>query len=174
MQILNVIVFSTVLTLAACDNKSSDSKAEGQNQDVATAIDDPALCEALANAKKHEAPEGYTAAAKNTFYAKVDWSSPLIAGELNNSASVTFISGHGDPLALTLKSFKLFMPAMGHGTIKADKLVFTQKEASKNVWSVGQIYFSMGGGRGEWVVDIEATACGYTDTARVVIAQEVQ
>jgi len=174
MKILSVIGFSMILTLAACDNKSSDNKAEGQTQDAAPVIDDPALCQALADAHEHEAPEGYTASPKHTFYVKLDWSSPLLAGELNNSASVTFISGHGDPLPMNLKSFKLFMPSMGHGTIKADKLVFTQNATAKNIWNVGQVYFSMGGGPGEWVVDVEATACGYTDTARVVIAQEVQ
>jgi hypothetical protein len=168
-------VICLVLGTASCAKKSDSTAGAGDHADAAVSVDDPAACAAMQEVALHGAPEeGFTASEGSKFQVKVEWSSPLVSGELNNSAKVTFLSHHGEPLALTLASFKLFMPAMGHGTIKADKLVFKQDTSSKNVWDVSQIYFSMGGGANEWVVDVEGSACGVSDKARVLIPAEVQ
>lgn len=170
-----ISVLCLLAAMNACAKKSDSSNNQGAQDAAAITTDDPAVCEELQEEMAlHGAIEGYTASAAGKFNVKVDWSSPLVAGELTNKATVTFLSHHGEPFALNLLSFKLFMPAMGHGTIKADKLVFTQNATEKNIWSVDQIYFSMGGGANEWVVDVEAGACGITDKARVVIPVEVQ
>jgi hypothetical protein len=112
---------------------------------------------------------GYTKSAQGLFHAKVEWSSPLTAGTLVNQATITFVNDHAEPLPLKLSSFKLFMPAMGHGSGKADQLIVTQDEANAHVWSLDRIYFSMAGAAGEWVADIEGGACGSSDKVRVVI-----
>lgn len=169
-----VSVSCLVLALVACE-KSSDKKSDGNQGEAAVTTDDPAVCSELQELALHEVEiEGYTDSEGGKFKVKVDWPNPLIAGDLNNKATVTFLNHHGEAFALNLVSFKLFMPSMGHGTIKSDKLVFTQNQSEKNIWDVDQIYFSMGGMADEWVVDVEAGACGITDKARVSIPVEVQ
>lgn len=107
------------------------------------------------------------------FQVAVEWSKVLTAAELNNEARLRFFDSMLKPIPLQLKSFKLFMPSMNHGSIKLDKLIFTQNPEALNEWQVAQIYFSMGGNVGEWVVDIEAGLCGETDRIRVSIEQAV-
>ena len=165
-----ILIFALSL---ACSKKSSDKASPGASMS-AQISDDPVFCSEYTQTQVHQAKEGFTSSAAQAFQAKVDWSSPLIAGELNNGATLSFLSSNGKPAPLALNSFKLFMPAMGHGSIKADKMLFTQQADAKNIWSVSQIYFSMGGAAGEWLVEIEASACGISDKARVIIEQEVQ
>ncbi|MCX6127933.1 MAG: hypothetical protein NTX25_02575 [Proteobacteria bacterium] len=166
-------VFLLAVSLFSCAKKSEASKTIEGSIDSSAVAGEPEFCNEFRESHDHAPGDGYTASNQNRFHVKVDWSSPLLAGELNNSATVTFLSPHGEALPLTLKSFKLFMPSMGHGSIKTDKLILTQNPNEMNVWSVGQIYFSMGGAAGDWVVDIEGSACGLSDKARVLIQQSV-
>ncbi len=169
-----ISVSMLVMIMVACGGTSSSPSPAGSSDNAAVSAEEAEMCAEFAETHDHEAPAGFTAAANNKFHVKVDWSENLLAGELTNSAKVTFQSPHGEPMGLTLKSFKLFMPSMGHGTIKADKLIFARDPVETHVWSVSQIYFSMGGAAGEWVVDVEGSACGLTDKARVTIQQEVK
>jgi len=107
------------------------------------------------------------------FHVSLEWSENLIAGELSNHARIQFLDLNHQPIPLTLISFELFMPSMNHGTIKLDKLIFTQNPDSRHAWKVDQIYFSMPGNSGEWVVDSKAGICGASDTIRVPIEHAV-
>ncbi len=108
-----------------------------------------------------------------TFWVSVSWSENLTAGTLANSALVKFTDTNKAPLAAELSSFKLFMPSMGHGSIKTKEMVLAKDPLQANTWSVSNIYFSMGGASDEWVVDITATVNGVSDKVRVVIPYEV-
>src|SRR4051812_42117686 len=110
-----------VIAASACAKKSDSSSHDESAADAALSDDDPEACTEMAEALSlHGDIEGYTASANSKFHVKVDWASPLVAGEASNSATVTFLSHHGEPLALRLSSFQLFMTAMGHGSAKAD------------------------------------------------------
>jgi hypothetical protein len=172
-----VQVLSMALALVACDSnskKSSESDHEG-HADAAMSAEESAACAAHHEGMGlHGDLSGYTMSAQGHFHVKVAWSSPLQANSLENKATVSFVNEHAEALPLKLSSFKLFMPAMGHGSNKSDQMVLTQDPEQKHVWTVEQIHFSMGGGAGEWVVDIEGSGCGVSDKARVVIPLEVQ
>jgi len=176
---MSVVALSLMLVLTACDKKSEKSSAEhsehSDHADAAISADDAENCEAMPfKMGLHGDLTGYTKSAQGLFHVKVEWSNPLTAGTLTNKATVTFVNDHAEPLPLKLSSFKLFMPAMGHGSGKTDQLIVTQDEANAHIWSLDQIYFSMGGAAGEWVVDIQGGACGASDKVRVVIPAEVQ
>lgn len=163
------------LVLVACDSKSEKSSDHEGHADAAMSADEAAACAAPGEGMGlHGDLSGFTASADGQFHVKVEWSSPLKAASLENKATVSFVDEHAEALPLTLKSFKLFMPSMGHGSGKSDQMVLTQHAEHAHMWSVEQIYFSMGGAAGDWVVDIEAGGCGALDKARVVIPVEVQ
>lgn len=177
MKLSSYMIFATclALTLSACGKKSSSKHAVNQADAAISEDEVAAACAVMSESMAlHGAMEGYTASESGKFHVKVDWSSPLVSGELSNTAKVTFLNHHGEPIALTLSSFKLFMPSMGHGSIKNDKLVLARDAAHINVWDVSQIYFSMGGAANEWVADVEGSVCGISDKARVSIPVEVQ
>jgi hypothetical protein len=130
-------------------------------------------CRRFLAAKNAEATIANKQSMLGRFYTTLEWSDQLVAGELTNRALVKFYDANQQPIPLKLMSFKLFMPSMNHGTIKLDKLVTSQDSKIPNQWLVTQIYFSMGGKKSEWVVDIEAGICGESDKIRVSIEQEV-
>lgn len=117
----------------------------------------------------------FTSSEQAIFKVAVSWTQPLTAGSLNNKATLSFRDAQDQPLPVVLSGFKLFMPAMGHGTIKADQLVMTPNADDSSRWTVDQIYFSMGGAKGEWVVDVTAQPIDGrgSDKVRVAIDQEV-
>jgi hypothetical protein len=163
------------LALVACDSKSEKSSDHDEHADAAVHADEAAACPAAAESMGlHGDLTGYTPSTDGKFHVKVEWSSPLKAASLDNKATVSFVNEHAEALPLTLQSFKLFMPAMGHGSSKSEQIVLTQHAEHAHMWSVEQIYFSMGGAAGDWVVDIEAGGCGALDKARVLIPVEVQ
>ena len=57
--------------------------------------------------------------------------------------------------------------------LKRSKLGRFHVSVSRHAWKVDQIYFSMGGSPGDWVMDIEAGMCGASDTIRVPIEHAV-
>jgi hypothetical protein len=174
----NSIVFSlfcSTLTVLGCSGKSSKDSATEPSIAAAPVSVDSAICSELMELHgAEEAQPGYTFSETKVFQVRIDWSSPLVAGELNNSARLKFLQKHGEAMPLSLNSFKLFMPAMGHGSIKTDKLILTQDLEDTSSWKVQQIYFSMPGGAGDWVVDLAVSACGISDKFRVVIPGEVK
>jgi hypothetical protein len=171
---LSALVFAS-LALVACDSKSDKSSDQEGEADAAVNAETSETCEAHADGTGlHGDMSAFTKADGGQFHVKIEWSSPLKASSLENKATLTFVNDHAHALPIKLTSFKLFMPAMGHGSSRADQMVMTQNAEAANIWSVDQIYFSMGGGAGEWVVDLEAGGCGVSDKARVVIPVEVQ
>lgn len=114
-----------------------------------------------------------TPSEKGLFLVKVDWQNDVLtAGTFDNSALVHFNNAAGEHVGATLKSFKLFMVSMGHGSIKENEMIFSQMDEAH--WKVDSIYFSMGGPASSWAVDVEAEVNGQTDKARVIIGQEVK
>ncbi|MDQ3231402.1 MAG: hypothetical protein M3Q07_06235 [Pseudobdellovibrionaceae bacterium] len=183
---LSAVLLCT-LAITACDKKSEKTEEQSAPVEASIIADDPNACAIMSEAAAlvgsaaldgsaalHGSLEGFSASEQQKFHVKIDWSSPLVSGSKGNSATVTFKDHHAHAVALKISSFKLFMPAMGHGSSQGDQMVMTQDATNTNVWTVDQIYFSMGGGAGEWVVDIEAGACGVTDKVRVAIPVEVQ
>jgi hypothetical protein len=166
-------IFVSMIALG-CDSKKDESSAHEEHADAAIQSDDTTCMGTHQHMGLHGDLTGYTASASEAFHVKIEWSAPLKAGSLENKATVTFVNEHAEALPLTLTSFKLFMPSMGHGSSKGDQLVLTQDKDNTNVWSVSNIYFSMGGAAGDWVVDVEAGGCGSSDKARVAIPVEVQ
>jgi hypothetical protein len=165
------------LALVACDqdNKKSSESEHESHADAAVSGEESADCGASHGSMGlHGDLSGYTMSAEGRFHVKVEWSSPLRAMSLENKATVSFVNEHAEALPMKLTAFKLFMPAMGHGSNKSDQMVLSQDPEQSHVWKVEQIHFSMGGGAGDWVVDIEGSACGVSDKARVVIPAEVQ
>jgi hypothetical protein len=86
---------------------------------------------------------------------------------------VKFSDASGESIAAELGGFKLFMPSMGHGSIKTKDMILAKDPDQQGTWNVSNIYFSMGGSVNEWVVDITATVAGVSDTVRVAIPYEV-
>ncbi|HYX36222.1 MAG TPA: hypothetical protein VE954_24225 [Oligoflexus sp.] len=171
---LSAVLLCT-LAVTACDKKSEKTEEQSTPVEAAIIADDPNACAVMSEAAAlHGSLEGFSASEQQKFHVKFDWSSPLVSGTKGNSATVTFKDHHAHAVALKISSFKLFMPAMGHGSSQGDQMVMTQDATNTNVWTVDQIYFSMGGAAGEWVVDIEAGACGVTDKVRMAIPVEVQ
>lgn len=170
------LALTFMLALSACDKTSEKSSHQHIDQaDAAISTDDAETCAAMPfKMGLHGDLTAYTRSARGLFHVKVEWSSPLTAGSLGNQATITFVNEHAEPLPLKLVSFKLFMPAMGHGSGKTDQLIVTKDEAKAHVWSLDQIYFSMPAAAGEWVADIEGGACGSSDKVRVVIPVMVQ
>jgi len=169
-------IFVSLIALG-CDSKKEENSAHADHadhEDAAIQSDDTSCMGTHEHMGLHGDLTGYTASASGTFHVKVEWTAPLKAGSLDNKATVTFVNEHAEALPLKLMSFKLFMPSMGHGSSKADQMVLTQDKEKTNVWSVANVYFSMGGAAGDWVVDVEAGGCGSSDKARVSIAAEVQ
>lgn len=163
------------LALVACDSKSEKSAQHEDHADAAVISETTEDCAAQGGSMGiHGDVSAYTKSPTGLFHVKVEWSSPLTAGTLDNKATVSFVDEHAHELPVKLKSFKLFMPAMGHGSGKSDQMVLTQDAVQTNVWTVDKVYFSMGGGAGEWVVDVEGSSCGVSDKARVIIPLEVQ
>ena len=118
-------------------------------------------------------PGAPVASENGSFWVSVNWSADLTAGSLANSAVVKFTDAQQAPLAAELSSFKLFMPSMGHGSIKTKEMILSKDSAQAGTWNVKNIYFSMGGGVDEWVVDITASVNGVADKVRVTIPYEV-
>lgn len=171
---LNAVLFAS-MALVACDSKKEESTELEGHADAAVISEDSGACSAHGDSMgMHGDLTGYSMSAEGKFHVKVEWSSPLTASTLDNKATVSFVNEHAEPLPMKLTSFKLFMPAMGHGSGKVDQMVLTQDAEHSHIWSVERIYFSMGGAAGDWVVDIEGSACGAGDKARVVIPVEVQ
>jgi hypothetical protein len=166
-------IFASLLAFG-CESKKEESSEHEGHADAAVQSEDPTCVAAHEHMGLHGDLSGFTASANQAFHVKIEWSAPLKAASLENKATVTFVNEHAEALPLKLNSFKLFMPAMGHGSGKADQMVLTQDKDNPNVWSVDRIYFSMGGAAGSWVVDVEAGGCGSSDKARVSIAVEVQ
>lgn len=166
-------IFASLIALG-CDSKKEESSTHDDHADAAIQSADPACVGTHEHMGIHGDLTGYTASAAGTFHVKIEWSAPLKAGSLDNKATVTFVNEHAEALPLKLNAFKLFMPSMGHGSSKSDQMVLTQDKEKTNVWSVANIYFSMGGASGDWVVDVEAGGCGSSDKARVSIPAEVQ
>src|SRR5688572_29993550 len=133
MKLSYISASCLILALSACSKKSSSDHDNTDHADAVASGDDAAACAEMSGTMGlHGDIEGYTDSEGGKFHVKVDWSSPLVSGELTNSAKVTFLNHQGAPIALTLSSFKLFMPAMGHGTIKTDKLVFARETDNPN------------------------------------------
>ncbi|WP_141734549.1 hypothetical protein [Oligoflexus tunisiensis] len=165
-----VLCLAFSLSMISCGKKSDKSDP----QDAAAVVDDPALCAAIGAGHLHGDLTGFIPAEAKQFYVKVEWLNPLKSSTLENKAKVTFVNGHAQALALRLSSFTLFSPTMGHGSSRLSEMVMTQDAANPNVWNVENIYFSMAGAVGDWVVDVEAGACGITDKARVEIPVAVE
>lgn len=167
--------FLMSLALVACDSKDEKSAEHTEHADAAVISEGSDDCTAQGESMgMHGDLTGYTKSAEGLFLVKIDWSSPLTSASLSNRATLTFVDEHAHSLAVKLTGFKLFMPAMGHGTTKADQMVMTPDAVHDNIWNVENINFSMGGAAGEWVVDVEGSRCGSSDKARVVIPVEVQ
>jgi hypothetical protein len=164
-----VLCLSLALSLTACGKKSDKSDANEE-----AVADDPALCAAIGAGHLHGDLTGFIPAAAKQFYVKVEWLNPPKSSTLDNKARVTFVNGHAQALALRMSSFTLYSPTMGHGSSRLSEMVMTQDTESPNVWNVENIYFSMSGAAGDWVVDVEAGACGITDKARVEIPVAVE
>ncbi len=153
MRLIILFSFLSAVTLSACGSSSSSKTVSpGATQDFGVPV---------------AAPSG-------AFKVSLAWSTDLASGTLANSAEVRFSDANDQALAAQLEGFALFMPAMGHGTIKASELRFTQDPKDLAHWSVSQIWFSMGGSANEWVVDVTASAQGQSEKVRVPIPYEVQ
>lgn len=168
-----------IIALSACEGKKDDEqKEQDEERELTSDVKEEGNEESHA-ASGHgqgdagHAPREAVFSENRVFLASVIWSDNLRAGTLENSAQITFWEPQLHKTAAVLKSFKLFMPAMGHGSIKTDQLVLTQDPANPAVWQASRIYFSMPGGPGEWVVDIEAEVGGRRDKVRVTIPQAV-
>lgn len=167
------------LSFIACDSKKEKNSEQHTSEhedhaDAAIQAEDSSCAASGEHMGIHGDLTGYTESATGKFHVKIEWSSPLKAASLDNKATVSFVNEHAEPLPLKLTGFKLFMPAMGHGSSKGDQMVLTQDAVETHKWTVEKINFSMGGGAGEWVVDVEAGGCGVSDKARVTIPVEVQ
>ncbi len=174
---LSFTSFLGLSILGACDANDNESKAEEPQEIVAAAVDQASVDQRKTGHEigdEGHAPLGSVLSPNGVFLANVSWSANLVAGSLENQATVKFFEPHLHKAPAILKSFKLFMPAMGHGSIKTDQMVFTQDPADPSTWTVSKIYFSMPGGSGEWVVDIEAELAGKTDKVRISIPAEVK
>lgn len=163
----NAILLSSILLLSlpacASDNASNDADDNPALQQDYQAVSD----------EKSQSTEDKTPSENNLFLADVVWENEsLYAGSLENSAVVHITNISGEYIQADLKSVKLFMVSMGHGSIKEDEMVLS--ELSDGRWKVENIYFSMGGPANSWAVDIEADFDGQTDKARVLIKQEVK
>jgi hypothetical protein len=175
MKLHSCTAFIFVSLLAfACESKKDEKETHEDHADAAVQAEDPSCMATHEHMSIHGDLTGFTASASGSFHVKIDWSAPLKAASLDNKATVTFVNEHAESLPLKLTSFRLFMPSMGHGSGKGDQMVLTQDKDKANVWSVENIYFSMGGAAGDWVVDVEAGGCGSSDKARVAIPVEVQ
>lgn len=153
-----------MFSLPAC---ASDSATTDIDDSPASQKDYQAV-----NDEQSQAIEGKTSSDNNLFLVEVVWQNQsLNAGTLENTAVVHITNSSGESIQANLKSFKLFMVSMGHGSIKEDEMVLSQ--LSNGSWRVDNIYFSMGGPANSWAVDIEAESDGQTDNARVLITQEV-
>lgn len=172
----------SILALGACDQKEDNKENQGENQEPREEVAEIVGSELEQQKEEHQghelgdpghAPREAAPSPNRLFLASVNWSTPLVAGSLNNTAEVSFWGPDLHKKAAVIKSFKLFMPAMGHGSIKTDQMQFSQDPANAALWKVSKIYFSMPGGPGEWVVDIEAEVGGQTDKVRIAIPHEV-
>ncbi len=166
------------LVLAACNSKkdkTAEHSEHTEHADSAVVSEGTDDCSSQGESMGiHGDLTAYTKSAQGLFHVKIDWSSPLTSSSPTNFATLTFVDEHTHELPMKLLGFKLFMPAMGHGTTKADQMVMTQDALHANIWTVDKVNFSMGGAAGEWVVDVEGSRCGQTDKARVIIPVEVQ
>ncbi len=157
-------LYLLLLSFSCRENKSS---ADPRLPDNPSAIDDgeqPAQDPLL---------DASVLSQNGVFRAQIDWSPALEAGTLANSATLRVLDAQGQKTAASLKSFKLFMPAMGHGSIKTDKLTFQPSADDPGLWTITNIYFSMGGAAGEWVVDLEVELNGQLDKVRLSVDHEV-
>ncbi|WP_141734383.1 hypothetical protein [Oligoflexus tunisiensis] len=117
--------------------------------------------------------EGYSLSPNRAFAAKIVWNNAPVAGSFDNSAEVYFLDPKGEPVSTSqLTRFHLYMASMGHPSIKENEMTFTQVDPGH--WTVGRIYFSMGGSSGSWVVDLEAEVNGQADQVRVSIDHAVE
>jgi hypothetical protein len=160
------------LSLSACgsnDSKKSDSQS---TRDDAAADTEHQDGHGLGD--EGHAPKSAVLSERGVFLVSIEWSEGLEAGTLANQATLTLWDPTLHKVSGTLKSFKLYMPSMGHGSIKTGEMKFVQDLTDPAVWSVSNIYFSMGGGTGSWVVDLEAEVGGQSDKVRVVIPYEVR
>ncbi len=163
------------LVLAACNSKKDKTAEHTEHSEHAVVTEETDACSSQGESMGiHGDLTAYTKSAQGLFHVKIDWSSPLTSSSATNVATLNFVDEHAHELPVKLVSFKLFMPAMGHGTTKADQMVMTQDAIQPNIWTVDKVNFSMGGAAGEWVVDVEGSRCGQTDKARVIIPVEVQ
>ena len=163
-----LILFSCILTssLLACGEEKSNETGQhspAEDMDQYPAIGDD----------KKPSTEDRTQSENGLFFVKVVWGNQsLKAGTLANNAMVRFSDLSGEHVPVALKSFKLFMVSMGHGSIKEEEMLIESVDDAH--WEVKNIYFSMGGTVNSWAVDIEAEVNGQTDRARVIIEQEVE
>ena len=112
-----------------------------------------------------------TASEQGAFRVSIEWSQPITAGTLENTATLHFYDAKGADLSVQLTRYRLYMISMGHGSIKEKDMVFT--DLGNGAWKVENIFFSMGGPASSWVVDVEADVAGQADKARVSIDYEV-
>lgn len=117
--------------------------------------------------------DGYVLSPNQTFSVKVVWNNPPISQTFDNSAEVYFLDKNGQvATASKLTRFHLYMATMGHPSIKEKEMVLTQVDPAH--WNISRIFFSMGGSKGSWVVDLEAEVNGQADKVRVSIDHEVE
>jgi hypothetical protein len=162
-------IFCLGLFIASVGCKDQPESARPIAPQVNSNINTEVFCASLQNPAPIIAVDGFTASAEQLFLVKIDWSLPLVAVTQPNQAKVSFIGPQGQAAPLTLSSFQLFMPSMGHGSIKTKLMKMSQDPKAPYTWQIDSVYFSMGGSAGEWVVDLEASACDRTDRARVII-----
>ena len=117
----------------------------------------------------------YIAASNSVFKIKIDWIGALSSAKTaNNQAKMTFLTGAGAIAAPVIVSgFHPRMPAHGHGTIETNQRL-TQSADEPNVFFATGVEFIMAGAANMWVIDVEATVDGGSDSATVPIPVEVK
>ncbi len=134
----------------ACGSSSDDDNSEGTKQ-----------------ASDAQASE------KGTFLASMLWNEPLKPSRdtVRNSGVLTITKKDGSvPAAVEITGFHPKMPGMGHGTSEADQKL-TLVAGTTNKFDVTGVHFIMGGGAGEWVVEIAANVDGETDSITLPIPE---
>jgi hypothetical protein len=164
---------SLCLVLFSCGKHSSNKDPDPATGVAVTgAGDHTGHTDTGADAQDADSADGKIHSANNLYIVKIGWTHDPVAGTLDNSAIVHFDDLNGQHVAAVLKSFHLYHQTMGPGSIKDDAMTFTQLNEAH--WQVDNVYFSMPGSAGSWVVNIEAEVNGQVDKAQVPVAMEVK
>jgi hypothetical protein len=160
--------------LISCAKTNSSEQTPQTKIVPAAGVNTEEYCAKFANQTANSPHEGFTLSKNSSYYVKIQWQEPLKASTEAHTAILSFLSPGLTPAPITITQFKLLMPIMGHGSIKSDEMIIKQDAATPYIWTASNIYFSMGGSAGQWVVDLETVSCSIKDSVRVPVPYAVE